>query len=475
MGEEEKKSQEQRAEEAMPEAAPAGGLSDEEFNEFLSEKFGKFDDLAKLLKKFKTPDSGDLIPGIEFLNPGKANQRKDFLQNKDFAKQRKLLAERLRLWKEALSQTDDPDEMRKILNEKMTQLEANLEKNMKKVLAASRDMETVYRAIDKFFANAQQEPDEKVNAWFVNVSAEELLDPDDKEKFEELGKAISGLYREFSIKNCFSLAVIPGWLGSVENIDTVARQLGMPNKVQVFTDLPDCESFDDVMDMLENPVYENLSGIDEFKQYVTVYANYIMAREANDYEDDEMWIPPSAAVAGKVYQGDTTFGIQQPAAGFKSGKIAEAKNLRFRSNQVESDKIYKKNVNPMTSVEGSVVAMGDQTCSTKETFNVYSIRRTYDYVYKTLRNYLNKQVFQVIDAKFIKTLNDDIHKFMRSITGADNILTDYEVTVFADEEMRKRQEVDVKISLNPKYPVRAFNIEFTAWGEDNQTKVKDKE
>jgi hypothetical protein len=40
--------------------------------------------------------------------------------------------------------------------------------------------------------------------------------------------------------------------------------------------------------------------------------------------------------------------------------------------------------------------------------------------------------------------------------------------------MRKRQEVDVKVSLNPKYPARTFNIEFMAWGEGDQTKVKDK-
>ena len=49
---------------------------------------------------------------------------------------------------------------------------------MKKVHRASREMETTYRAIDKFFANAQQEPDEKVNAYFANVSGEELTDPD---------------------------------------------------------------------------------------------------------------------------------------------------------------------------------------------------------------------------------------------------------------------------------------------------------
>ncbi|MCK4538978.1 MAG: hypothetical protein KAV42_09305 [Candidatus Krumholzibacteria bacterium] len=473
MGDEEKEMQPQKQEAAEAKPAAAGEtLSDDEFAELLSEKFGKFEDLAKLLPSFKTAD-GDLVRGVEWLDPKKDFQRKEFLTKKDFAKQRKLLAERLKLWVEALSEGDDTDATRKVINEKMTKLEANLDKNMKRVMRSGREIETTYRSIDKFFANAQQEPDEKVNAWFANVSAEELMDPDDKEKFEELGKAISDLYREWSIKECFSMAVIPGWLGSVENIDSVARQIGLPNKLHVISDLPDFEKFEEVMDMLEDPAYASLAGIDDYKQYISIFANYVMGREANQYEDGDMWIPPSSLVAGKMYQGDTTAGMQQPSAGFKYGKIAESKYIKFRANQPDASKINEKGVNTMVNFEGAVVAMGSSTMSTKETFNIYSIRRTYDYVYKTLRNYLNKQTFSVIDQKFIDALRRDIDKFMKAISGGDNILEDFKVEIFADEEMRKKQEVDIKVSLNPKYPARTFNIEFAAWNDDDQTKVKD--
>ncbi len=475
MGDEEKEMQPQQQKEAEAKPAAEAGekMSDDEFAELLSEQFAKFDDLAKILPSFKTAD-GDLVRGVEWLDPKKDFQRKEFLTKKDFAKQRKLLAERLKIWVEALSAGGDPDDIRKDLNEKMTKLEKNLDKNMRRVLRSSRELETVYRGIDKFFANAQQEPDEKVNAWFSNVSADELMDPDDKEKFEELGKAISDLYREWSIKECFSMAVVPGWLGSVENIDTLARQVGFANKVHVISDLPDFDKFEEVMDMLEDPAYASLAGIDDYKQYMSIFANYVMAREANQYEEGEMWIPPSSVIAGKMYQGDTTAGMQQPSAGFKYGKIAEAKYLKFRANQPDASKINEKGVNTMVNFEGAVVAMGSSTLSTKETFNIYSIRRTYDYVYKTLRNYLNKQTFSVIDQKFIDTLRKDIDKFMKAISGGDNILEDYKIEIFADEEMRKRQEVDIKVALNPKYPARTFNIEFSAWNEDDATNVKDK-
>jgi hypothetical protein len=476
MGEDERlkpQAQPSEAAEAAPAKPAVEKVSDEEFASILGDAFGDFKKLASLLPSFKTAD-GDLVRGVEWLDPKKDFQRKEFLSKPEFATQRKLLAERMKLWSDHLGSDSNLDNVRKNLNEQAAKLEANLQKNMKKVHEASRDMETTYRAIDKFFANAQQEPDEKVNAYFANVSAEQLTNPDDKEKFEQLSKAVAALYREWSIKECFSLCVIPGYLGSVENVDSVARQLGLPNKLHIITDLPNFENVEEVMEMLDDPNYANLPGIDSYKQYVAIFANWLLARTQNQYESEDMWIPPSAAVAGKMYQGDTTVGMQQPMAGYKHGKISDAKYLRFKANQPDASKINEKGVNPMVSFEGSAVAMGAATLFSKETFNVYSIRRTYDYVYKTLRNYLNKQTFSVIDQKFIDTMRKDIDKFMKAITGGDNILQDYKVDIFADEEMRKRQEIDIKVSLNPKYPARTFNIEFVAWNDNNQTNVKDK-
>ena len=473
MAEEEKQPQQQ--EEAAPAAEKTAGevISDEEFSSMLGSTFGKYKDFASLLPSFKTAD-GDLVRGVEWLDPKKDFQRKEFLTKKDHAKQRQLLCQRLQIWIDNLAGDASIADIRKKLSETSAKYEENLSKNMKKVHEASREMETTYRAIDKFFGNAQQEADEKVNAWFANVSAEELADPDDQEKFEELSKSVADLYREWSIKQCFSMACIPGYLGSVENMDKFGRMLGFPNKLQILTDLPNFETFEEIMDMLEDPSFESLAGIDSYKQYLSVFANYLMARNANEYEDEDMWIPPSAAVAGKMYQGDTTVGMQQPMAGFKYGKINDAKYIRFKANQPDASKINEKGINPIVNFEGAAVAMGASTLFTKDTFNVYSIRRTYDYVYKTLRNYLNKQTFSVIDQKFIDTMRKDIDIFMRAISGGDNILQDFKVEIFADEEMRKRQEIDIKVALNPKYPARTFNIEFTAWNEDNQTKVKDK-
>jgi len=197
MGEEEKQElQPQKEEAAAPEQEVViEKISDDEFASLLGETFGDFKKLSDLLPSFKTSD-GDLVRGVEWLDPKKSFQRKEFLTKPDFASQRKLLAQRLETWVKYLAKDDNPDAVRQKLTDEATKLETNLDKNMKKVHRAARDLETTYRAIDKFFANAQQEPDEKVNAWFANVSAEDLVNPDDKEKFEQLAKAIADEYRE---------------------------------------------------------------------------------------------------------------------------------------------------------------------------------------------------------------------------------------------------------------------------------------
>ena len=132
MGEEEKTPQPQAAE-AKPAAAAEEvvleKVTDDEFASILTDSFGDFGKLAKLLPSFKTKD-GDLVRGVEWLDPKKDFQRKEFLTKKEFAAQRKLLAERLKIWVNSLSSSDNLDEVRKNLNEKATKLEENLSKNI---------------------------------------------------------------------------------------------------------------------------------------------------------------------------------------------------------------------------------------------------------------------------------------------------------------------------------------------------------
>ena len=88
MGEEEKNELQPQKEEAA-EATPAKEvevekITDEEFASILGDTFGDFKKLSALMPSFKTAD-GDLVRGVEWLDPKKSFQRKEFLTKKDFA------------------------------------------------------------------------------------------------------------------------------------------------------------------------------------------------------------------------------------------------------------------------------------------------------------------------------------------------------------------------------------------------------
>lgn len=463
-----------KAKEEAPKAKEAEVISDEEVMGIIGTTFGDYDKIAPLLPSFKTLE-GDLLRGIEWLNPQKTFQREQFLTKPEFATGREQLLLRLKAWRETLGTDKAIDELRRELDQQVEKLETNLNQNLKNVHKEVRPLETTYRGIDAFFLNAKQDPDEPISVYFSNISIEELTDPDDREKFEELGKYVGDLFREFSVRDCYSVCVIPGFLGDPAKIDLVARQLGMPNKLHIVTDFPNLESFEETMDLLEDPTYASLAGTAEHKQYMSVCSNYVLARARNQYEDDELWMPPSSSVAGMIYRHDSEVGISQPSAGYKYGEISEAQWVRFRVNQPAASKLLEKSVIPVTNWDGKVRAMGDCTLFSGETFNIYSIRRTYDFIYKSLRNYLNKQVFLKVDDKFLETLRKDITEFMEQITKGDvPILEKYQLKVFADEEMRRKQEVDIMVVLNPHYPVRTFNIKLRTWkDEKNMVKVKD--
>ena len=133
----------------------------------------------------------------------------------------------------------------------------------------------------------------------------------------------------------------------------------------------------------------------------------------------------------------------------------------------------KKNVIPLLYWDGAVRTMGHTTLYNGETFNNYSIRRTYDYIYKTIRHYINKQTFKVVDEKYLTTIKGDLLKFLNYLKKNKDVLQDFTLDVFADDEMRRNQQVDINLTLNPKYPALTFNIALKTWKDENGVNCED--
>ena len=447
---------------------------DDEIKDIIGTGFGSdYSKLASLLPSF-TASNGSKMHGVEWLNPGKAKQRERFLKEKDYTKARGNLKQRLSLWKELLEGSSDPDGLIQSLNERVGKLDKNFKANMSNVYETIRPFEVTYRGIANFFSNCKKDPDEAVDVFFTNLKGEDLVDPDEPERFEKVTSEISTLFRQFSIDEAYSLMVVPGYLGNVQKIDNVARQIGFANKVHVITDMEDFESYEEAKDMLSDETFKGLASTEEYKQYMSVCANYMLGRKKNEFEEEDVWIPPSTAVAGLIFRNDSEVGIQQPSAGYDHGKIADVENSRFKLNQPTASELVKKNVVPTLYWDGSVRTMGHTTLYNGETFNNYSIRRTYDYIYKTIRHYINKQTFKVVDEKYLTTIKTDLLKFMNYLKKNKDVLQDFSLEVFADDEMRKAQQVDINVTLNPKYPALAFNIALRTWKEGETVNVDDK-
>jgi len=208
---------------------------DDEIKDIIGTGFGSdYSKLASLLPSF-TASNGSKMHGVEWLNPGKAKQRERFLKEKDYTKARGNLKQRLSLWKELLEGSSDPDGLIQSLNERVGKLDKNFKANMSNVYETIRPFEVTYRGIANFFSNCKKDPDEAVDVFFTNLKGEDLVDPDEPERFEKVTSEISTLFRQFSIDEAYSLMVVPGYLGNVQKIDNVARQIGYANKGRKLT------------------------------------------------------------------------------------------------------------------------------------------------------------------------------------------------------------------------------------------------
>ncbi len=116
----------------------------------------------------------------------------------------------------------------------IAEADKNISENMKNIHEAIRPLETAYRGVDLFFQNAMARPDAEVYVYFANAGINDLTDPNDREKFEHINRQIHDIYGLYDITNCYSLCCIPGYLGSVKDIDTIARDMGNAEQVADF-------------------------------------------------------------------------------------------------------------------------------------------------------------------------------------------------------------------------------------------------
>lgn len=417
-------------------------------------------DISSLLKDF----GGFLavksfIPAAEDLNPAKKAARSVFLTESRFKDKRDSLAKELEGWIELLGSgkttaTEYVDECK----QKETKYQQLLNKGITLALDETRKLETSYRTLDAFFKNANT--DRVDNLKLVNVNKMDVSDSD-SDFAGEVEQLLKNAFDRLSLKDSYSLLVVPGYVFQDKPTLLKWAKIAFKYKVLLITDHADEMSFEDLRDATQN-----YRDSDQVLQNVVMTANWIVGRESeklSDLERDDVafFIPPSAALAGKLY--DESANMAQGAGGKKYGTLSEVKGVRNDLLKSEIAALMDNQVVPMVFSEGRVMAFNNSTLynGDNDAMKEYPIVRVFDWVKKVLMNYVHEVALENWDPyNSPDNLKSKIQDFLNQYQGYGNLFQRYEIKEPKQDPVTKRITVD--IALTPYYAAKNFIIKLAA-------------
>ncbi len=404
-----------------------------------------------------------IVDGLQNLNPERKARKKIFLTDQDKAAERKELLKKIQLWQELLKKGGSLSELKDECQQKADDSEALLKKNIGIALDATRDLEQAYRTVHLFFKNT--ESDKLTNVAILNASMEQLTDLDNPRFIEHVAEEFKRNYDRLDLRDNYSLLVIPGYLGSNKVVERWAK-IAHNNKTMLVTDFLNLDQPDDVIDLF---TAANLTSADAYRSNVIMTCNWLVGRgKVEDAgEEDDLYVPGSAALAGKMYY---TL-MSQVTAGKKHGAMNEADGVRFGLKKSEISQLERLGLVPMVNEYGKVMAFSAKTLFNGDNIGLqtYSVVRVFDYVTKVLFDFLNRRAFENWNTKTEKDLREQIVKFLDSIQGPDRLIERFKIMRFERDEVQK-DRIHLDIHITPYFPAKSFVVKLDGYkGEDEHT------
>jgi hypothetical protein len=401
------------------------------------------------------------IEGIQNLNPERKARRNIFLTENTKKAEREKLKKTLELWEKVLTEAQDLPDMVNFCTEHSEQAEKVLTGNLVEAVEATRELEQSYRNVALFFKNT--ESDKVKNISFLNVELDQLKDLDNTRFIDAVQQELVANYDRLDLRGNYSLLVLPGYLGSNKVVEKWAK-IAYENKAMLITDFSHLDAPDDVMEMFE---LANLTGGEVHRSNVIMSCNWLVGRGKFDEinEEDALYVPPSGALAGKIYK---TL-MSQVTAGKKFGGINEVDGVKFELKKSEIASLEKMGLVPMVKEYGKVMAFSAKTLFNGDNLGLqtYSVVRVFDYVTKVLMDFLNRRAFENFNANTRKDLMKQIIRFLDSITGPDKLIEDFTIRRFEQDPIQK-DLIHLNIHLKPYFPAKNFMIKMEGHkGEDN--------
>ncbi|WP_136667934.1 DUF5458 family protein [Flavobacterium sp. H122] len=402
------------------------------------------------------------IEGAQNMNPDRKARRQIFMNEANKESEREMLKKTLQIWANVLKDNDSLTDMVAQSEDKSKVAEETLLKNLAIAIHETKDLEQSYRTIGLFYKNT--ETDKVRNVTVINADLEQLQDLDNTRFIDAIHNELVDNYDRLDLKNNYGLLVIPGYLGSNKVVEKWAK-IAHENKVMLVTDFAHLDEPDDVMEMFDAAY---LTGGDVYRSNVLMTCNWLVGRGKFDMlgESEDLFVPPSAALAGKIYK---TL-MSQVTAGKKFGGINEVDGVRFDLKKSEIANLENMGLIPMVNEYGKVMAFSGKTLFNGDNLGLqtYSVVRVFDYVTKVLMDFLNRRAFENFTAKTRKDIMGQIVQFLDGITGPDKLIENFEIRRFEQDPIQK-DRIYLDIHMKPYFPAKNFMIKMEGQKGDDGT------
>lgn len=372
------------------------------------------------------------------------------------------LLNKLSFWENLLEQPADVDGLVAACEEEVTACDKEFLENLSLAVREIKPLERSYKNLHYFFENSRLE--RVSNVSFINCSLQQLTDQDNPVFFDFIAEELTKNYDRLDLSENYSLLVLPGYLGGNKIVETWAK-IANENKLLLVTDFQHFNSPDDVMEMFADV---NLAGGDAYRSNVIMTANWLIGRGRYDVlgEEDHLYVPPSGAIAGRLY----SMMMSQVAAGKTFGELAGVEGVAFDMKKSELAFLERMHLVPMVKEDGKVMAYSGKTLFNGNNLGLqtYSVVRVFDYVTKVLIDFLNRRAFENFNANIRKDLMNELVRFLDSITGPEKHLEDFTIQRFEQDKVHK-DRLHLDIYLKPYFPAKNFLVTMEGKKIDNGT------
>ena len=177
------------------------------------------------------------------------------------------------------------------------------------------------------------------------------------------------------------------------------------------------------------------------------------------YNDNYVWVPLNADVAGTCARTDTERDPWFSPAGYSRGQLKNVIKLKLNPNKTQRDLLYSNNINPVIIEPGQgAILFGDKTMQRNPSaFDRINVRRLFIVLEKAIALASKSTLFEFNDEFTRATFRNMIEPFLRDVQGRRGI---YDFKVVCDETNNTGQVIDTNQFIGDIYikPARSINF-----------------